>query len=163
MLRKKQPLTPLVVTKKYCFNILPFNFVVRNKNACTKFARARTRRRARALQNSARIGVHTQRSILSFYLSCCQDEGAAAEMGFSFDHYVAFRAQSGTVIFGAAVWAPQSAVTDAHRAQAAAAAAVLSKNKPDPPALFCSNTTIPIPAYTSTKPFVIEITYYKTY
>ncbi len=50
-----------------------------------------------ALQNSAKICV--QRC----YASVCQGEGVAAEMGFGFHHYVAFRAQSGTRYFGAAV------------------------------------------------------------
>ncbi len=50
----------------------------------------RAHTQTRALQNSAKICV--QRC----YVSVCQDEGVAAEMGFSFHHYVAFRAQSGT-------------------------------------------------------------------
>lgn len=51
--------------------------------------RAHTQTRC-ALQNSAKNCVQRCN------VSVCQDEGVAADMGFGFDHYAAFRAQSGT-------------------------------------------------------------------
>lgn len=57
---------------------------------CAKVARTYTDARGRALQNNAMICLQRVN------VSVCQDEGVAAEMGFGFDRYVAFRAQSGT-------------------------------------------------------------------